>query len=127
MSGGRHSRLVDGRRHYFQTARLWRLSADLPVLDVPIDEIAEFDQDCWFDGRAPTCRQVAEHARRIQSADLSFPVILSADGALMDGGHRVAQAWLAGATTVRAVRFAVDPAPDSVVDDDRVQPAGTGR
>ena len=62
-----------------------RLSAGLPVTEVPIDHIAEFDQDCWFDGRGATCRQLAEHARRIGSADLAYPVILSANGALMDG------------------------------------------
>ena len=96
MSDERHSRLVDGRRHYYRTKRLWALSAELPVTEVPIDDVAEFDQDCWFDGTGPTCRQVAEHARRIESADLAYPVILSANGALMDGGHRIAKAWLLG-------------------------------
>jgi hypothetical protein len=61
------------------------LARELPVHEVAIDDIAEFDQDCWFQGRAPTCRQVAEHARRIQAADLGFPVILASDGSLMDG------------------------------------------
>ncbi len=84
--------MVDGRQVYFWTERLWELSRDLPVVPVDIDDIAEFDQDCWFHGRAPTCREVAEHARRIQTADLSHPVILSADGTLMDGGHRIAKA-----------------------------------
>jgi hypothetical protein len=119
MSDERYSRLVGGQRQYFLTERLWRLTEGLPVVDVPISEIVEFDQDCWFDGKAPTCRQVAEHARRIMSADLSYPVILSASGALMDGGHRLARAWVAGATTVPAVRFRVDPQPDHVVEDDR--------
>ena len=32
----------------------------------------------------------------------------------MDGGHRLARAWLAGETHVRAVRFARDPEPDYV-------------
>lgn len=94
--------------------RLWRLAEGLPVIEVPIDSIAAFDQDCWFHGRAPTCRQVAEHARRIAAADLAYPVILSAGGGLMDGGHRIAKAWLSGATAVRAVRFAVDPEPDYI-------------
>ena len=74
--------------------------------------------DCWFVGRnVPTCRAVAEHARRIQNADLSYPVILAADGHLMDGGHRIAKAWLYGETDVLAVRFEVDPAPDWIVAD----------
>lgn len=96
---------------------MWALTRELPVREVPIDDIAEFDQDCWFHGRAPTCRQVADHARRIQAADLRFPVILAPDGSLMDGGHRISKAWLTGQSTVRAVRFVVDPLPDWVTDD----------
>lgn len=118
MRAENHSRVVDGRRQHFWTERLWHLSEGLPIVQVPIEDIAEFDQDCWFHGVAPTCRQVAEHARRIQAADLSFPVILSASGGLMDGGHRVAKAWLAGQATVAAVRFPVDPEPDRVDEDD---------
>ena len=68
MSSEQHSRLVDGRRHYFRTERLWVLAEGLPIKQVLIDDIAESDQDCWFDGAGPTCREVAEHARRIQSA-----------------------------------------------------------
>lgn len=68
--------------------------------------------DCWFEGKAPTCREVAEHARRIDTADLSRPVILAVDGGLMDGGHRIAKAYLLGQTTVLARRFRHDPQPD---------------
>jgi hypothetical protein len=108
----KHSHLVDGGRGFWWTERLWAEAAGLPVRRVRIDDIAEFDQDCWFGGRAPTGRQVAEHARRIEVADLRFPVILAADGSLMDGGHRIARAWIDGRTEVDAVRFEVDPEPD---------------
>lgn len=118
MDREHHSHLVDGRRHHFWTDRLWELAKGLPVRDGAIHDIAEFDQDCWFHGRAPTCREVAEHARRIQNADLRFPVILAADGSLMDGGHRVSKAWLSGHATVRAVTFAIDPPADWITDDE---------
>jgi hypothetical protein len=110
----RHSRAVPGGRAFYMTERLWKLAADLPVESVAIDAISEFDEDCWFDGGPATCRMVAQHANRIQKADLRYPVILSADGRLMDGGHRVAKAWLSGSTTVNAVRFRVDPEPDYI-------------
>jgi hypothetical protein len=110
----KHSHLVAGGRAFWWTVRLWAAAEGLPVVEVPINEIAELDEDCWFDGRAPSCREVAEHARRIQQADLSHPVILAADGRLMDGGHRVAKAWLEGRPGVAAVRFELDPKPDSV-------------
>ncbi len=113
----KHSHPVPGGRGFWWTEGLWAAAAGLPVVSVPIDAIAEFDQDCWFGGRAPTCREVAEHARRIENADLRHPVILAADGGLMDGGHRIARAWLDGRTEVDAVRFDVDPEPDWVVPD----------
>jgi hypothetical protein len=117
MRAERHSRLVDGQRQYLLAERLWRLSAGLSVVEVPIAEIAEFDQDCWFGGQAPTCREVAEHARRIMPDDLTHPVILPVSGAPMDGGHRVARAWIEGGAAVRAVRVQTDPEPDHVEDD----------
>ena len=114
----RHSRPVPGGRGFWWSDRLWEQSAGLPVVSVPIADIAELDQNCWFGTEPPTCREVAEHARRIEAADLRHPVILSADGGLMDGGHRVARAWLDGRTEVDAVRFVVDPGPDWVVTDE---------
>lgn len=115
---GRHSRPVAGGRGYWLAERLWTLARDLPVREVPIASIAEFDQDCWFGiGRPPTCKAVAEHARRIYDADLAYPVILAADGGLMDGGHRIAKAWLLGHATIAAVQFPRDPEPDYIVPD----------
>jgi len=35
----------------------------------------------------------------------------------MDGGHRVAKAWLLGQTELKALRFERDPLPDYVVAD----------
>ncbi|MGO9877717.1 MAG: chromosome partitioning protein ParB [Acidimicrobiia bacterium] len=110
-----HSHVVSGGRGHWWTDRLWAASADLPVQTVPIDSIAEFDLDCWFHGRGPTCREVAEPARRINAADLTYPVILAADGSLMDGGHRIAKAYLLGEQHVQARRFVTDPTPDWIV------------
>jgi hypothetical protein len=103
---------VPGGRAFWWTLSLWAASSGLPVIQVPIDAIREFDEDCWFSGLAPSCREVAEHARRIQEADLGHPVILRSDGRLMDGGHRIAKAWLEGRQVIDAVRFEVDPEPD---------------
>ena len=69
----------------------------------------------WFDDEhPPTCRAVVEHARRIDAVDLSFPIILSARGLVMDGMHRVAKALLRGESTIAAVQFEEDPEPDHI-------------
>jgi len=111
-----HSRPIENGRAVYYTERLWELSRDLRVERVLIADIPEFEQDCWFGSRhQPTVRAVAEHAKRIAQADLSYPVILSADGRLMDGGHRICKAWMMGQSEISAVRFVIDPEPDYVI------------
>ena len=99
--------------------RLIALSRDLPAELVPIAAIREVDELYWADPM--TGRAVAEHARLIAEADLVYPIILSSDGRVMDGMHRVLKALMRGDIHVRAVRFAVDPEPDFVgVDPDEL-------
>jgi hypothetical protein len=112
----KHSRIVSEGRAVWYTKRLWEYAAGLPVQTIAIADIPEFDQDGWFGAsHPPTCRAVAEHAKRIQNADFKYPIILSAAGGLMDGGHRIAKAWLNGLVEISAVRFASDPKPDYVI------------
>ncbi len=114
----KHSRPIPAGRAVWYTERLWHLACDLPVQTIAVADISEFDQDCWFgSSHAPTCREVARHAQRIWDADLTYPIILSADGGLMDGGHRLAKAWLLGMPDIPAVRFTTDPEPDEIIPD----------
>ncbi len=96
--------------------RLVELARDLPVIEVPLVKIRELDECYWFDagGGAPTCRAIALHARLIAESDLDYPVILSADGRVMDGMHRICRAVVEGRESVLAVRFEKDPEPDHV-------------
>ncbi len=103
----------DGQKAW-DVRRLIELSADLPVEEVPLADIAEIDQVYWFDRDhfRPTARSVVEHMALIEASDLAHPIILGMDGRVMDGMHRVAKALVQGRTTIAAKRFAVDPEPD---------------
>jgi hypothetical protein len=96
--------------------RLIALSKDFPRITVPVNSIREIDQVYWFDDsmQRPTCRKVLEHIRLIDEVDLSHPIILGADGRVMDGMHRVARAFLEGIEEIEAVQFERDPDPDYV-------------
>lgn len=96
--------------------RLVELSADFVPFDVPLTEICELDETFWFDAEAddPTCRRVALHPQLISETDLNHPIVLSQDGRVMDGMHRVCKALIEGRNTIRAVRFEMDPEPDYV-------------
>ena len=91
--------------------RLVAMTKHLAPELVPLSAIGEVDETYWGE---MTCRKVGEHARLIDECDLSYPIILSSDGRVMDGMHRVLKALNQGETHIRAVRFAVDPEPDYV-------------
>lgn len=113
-----HSRLIDGKMYIWDVERLWSLAQGLIPFDINVNDIREIDSDCWFcDVRPSTIRNVAQHAKRIHEADLTFPIILNSDGTLMDGGHRVAKAVITGQSIVQAVRFEEMPAPDLIDED----------
>jgi hypothetical protein len=94
--------------------RLVELSRSLPRRRVRLDDIRELDQPLDSDGACPTWREVMEHIKLINEADLSFPIILSASGEVMDGRHRIVKAALEGNDVIEAVQFEKDPAPDYV-------------
>jgi hypothetical protein len=100
--------------------RLVALSRHLHPESVPIASIRELDETYW--GEPMTCRVVADHARLINESDLNYPVILSSDGRIMDGMHRVLKALLLGRSHIAAVRFVTDPEPDFVGVDSDARP-----
>jgi hypothetical protein len=81
--------------------------------------IREIDEVCWFDGRPATVRAVVDHSRQIENADPQVPIILSSDGHVLDGMHRVAKAILEGPPSVPAQRLLADPEPDWLVGSSR--------
>src|ERR1044071_2298156 len=108
-----HSRQIAGHELFWDVHRLIELSRHLPVKHLPLSQILELDEYFWFPaGRGATCREIAEHARLIAQTDLAHPIILAADGRVMDVMHRVCRALLENRPTIAAVQFAVTPAPD---------------
>ena len=107
----------DGRGEW-DVPRLWALAAGLPVTEMDPEGFREWDQWGWDDPERLALRHVVEHMRRILAADMAYPVIVSAEGNVMDGCHRIARAALDG-TNVRMVRFGVTPEPDRL---DKSQP-----
>ena len=108
----------DGSRFFWRVEHLWQSARDLPPKTIKIGDIADLDQVLWFDSPTddqPTCRAVAEHARRIYSVDLSYPIILSAEGEVWDGMHRVARAYVEGIEELEAVQFLNNPPHDGII------------
>lgn len=104
----------DGETLVYDVERLWRLAQELPIQTIFLSQVeSELDYPYqWFKTKKPSPREVAKHAKRIYEADLSYPIILSAKGLVMDGTHRIAKAWLLGMEQIQVVRFPEDPEPD---------------
>ncbi len=96
--------------------RLIRIASELPVRQIKVASIDEINEDHWYAHGAtkPTCKSIVEHCSLIQSAELSYPIILDSRGRVMDGMHRVCKAFMEGRTHVLAVQFPHDPEPDFI-------------
>ena len=93
--------------------QLWELAEGLPTKKVRLRDLDGFDEVRWFGGPRnilPTCRAIAEHARDIQESDLSYPIILSPTGEVLDGWHRICKAFLQGIEEIDAVQLQRLPA-----------------
>lgn len=110
---GMYAEQGGGIRREWDVERLWKLAEELPVEEIAIEEIIGLDQVTWFSpDQRPTVRSVAMHARRIMNCDLSYPVILTDDGRVFDGMHRVARHLIDERETIQVKRFPVNPDPD---------------
>lgn len=93
-------------RHYWSVPRLFELSRDLPVMEIPLDHM-----NVYHKYENLTMRDLVMHMNAVSNADLSRPIILDEDGELMDGRHRLMKAMLMGRKTIKAVRFDENPSP----------------
>lgn len=111
-----HTRIVGDDRHTWDVHRLIRLATPLPVSFRPLGTFAELDELWWYQDEhdRPTPRSIAYHMHLAGEADLRWPVILCAQGRLMDGMHRLLKALHLGQNDIAAVRFTKTPAPDFI-------------
>jgi hypothetical protein len=94
--------------------RLIELTRNFTRKHVRITDLGELDRKWSGDEEGQTWRGMIDHIRLIDHADLSFPIILAANGEVMDGRHRIAKAALANRETIECVQFEIDPPPDHI-------------
>lgn len=109
-----HSRQVAGDTYIWDVHHLVALSAKLNVKKILITDIQELNEAYWFPDIHPTTLQIIEHIQLVNAADLSYPIILCAQGRVMDGMHRVAKAILLNQSHIQAVQFTQTPTPDFI-------------
>lgn len=111
-----HTRMVGADKHVWDVHKLARLARNMHPQRIPLSSIAELDALWWFQDASdrPTPRSVAHHMMLVNAVDLSYPILLCAEGRLMDGMHRVLKALIRGQDSILAVRFSPTPESDFV-------------
>lgn len=100
---------------YSQNGKVWTVTnliaraKDLEPFDLPLAAIY-LGAEVWAAESSPY--GMAHHMRRALDVDTSFPVILSEEGFIMDGWHRVLRALIDSKATIKAVRFTKTPPHD---------------
>ena len=89
-------------------SRLVEKAKDLPVQEMPLTAL----NTCNLYPTSKTMAQFVNHVRKVNNADLSYPIILDDEGYVMDGRHRIAKALLEGKETIKFVRFEETPYRD---------------
>lgn len=110
-------------RHCFveHTGNVWKVSTLIGaanILDTSkfyLDQVSTAYPITWHMNNV---NDVMVHLDRILKADLSVPIILRADGCVMNGWHRIIKAMSEGKKYVLAKRFTKDPKPDFVLPTD---------
>ena len=107
----------DKNLYYWKASTLWKLSETMEVEDVSLDSFDWTNENfqCGNLSDPPLWRDIGNHTKQILAADLKYPIVISAEGNVMDGMHRILKCYVFGLPTVKAVRFKVTPPPDMII------------
>jgi hypothetical protein len=100
--------------YYWNVPEIQAAAKGLPVKQVSIAQF-DLDIDAWFGEVCnPTIKNVVHHMKYIRDANLDESIILSAEGYVFDGQHRLAKCLLEGILELPAKQFTMNPAPFKV-------------
>ena len=109
-----HGQTYADDRGIWQVTALWDAAKGLPVEVVPRCTLEpQLDSYCWApNSEEPlTAREILDHTIRILNADMTYPILISQFGWVMDGMHRLAKAVLMDYPYISIQRFTTDPPP----------------
>lgn len=111
-----HSKKVNGDIFIWDVDNLISKSSTLAIFEIKLSEIKEFEENYWYlnENDTPTCKSIVKHFELVKKCNLDYPIILSDDGTLMDGMHRVCKAHLNKQESINAVQFPKTPKPDFI-------------
>ena len=90
----------------WDVSKLWELSKDFEVEEMPLAELEDqLDDDCWGVSPREMLSVITQHYLRAKGADMSYPILLTPDGYVCDGMHRLLRAYMEVHETVKVKKF----------------------
>ena len=98
---------------FYRVTDLWEASNYLPVHMLPVETLTHFldEQPHWCEGTPRRSGSMPRRANAVLTLTLAYPIILSEEGHLLDGRHRLGKAWVLGLRTIAVVCFQQNPVP----------------
>jgi len=109
----------DGR-NVWDVQILWAMAemhkaVEVKLSDIPNVTVNLMESYCWTRTgewvKALTVAEILKHADRVEKADLTKPIILTPDGCVADGIHRIIKAIRKGESSILAIRLPIMPPP----------------
>jgi hypothetical protein len=99
----------DGSGDRWSVARLIEYAKDIKPFDMPVAGL-DLSAEIW---RGCDMYSLAWHCKKVMDADLSKPILISWDGCIADGRHRILKALIKGKRYIPAKRIMWKPTPCS--------------
>jgi len=91
---------------------LWKAAEGIEPVSMPIRYVLNIEQfldsHSWSAGKM-SVREILDHADRIDNADLSYPILLTPDGYVADGCHRIVRALKEGRDSILVIKLPAMP------------------
>jgi len=89
----------------YKAEDLFEIAKGVKAFDLPLAGV-NLSSTPWGE---QNIKSICHHMKRVNEADMSYPVILDDEGYICDGWHRVCKAVLEGRETIKAIRLEIMP------------------
>ena len=103
---------IDEVGNVYKDKTLYAASKELEIINFQLTDNLMDEIIRW---KLVNFHDYLNHFSRVLNADLTIPIIIRADGMVMDGRHRILKAFHSGLKNLPAKQFKINPKPDFII------------